>query len=285
MPEITGFIKGNTRYPDLPEEDSFKYLKENNKIFLVVADGITRDPIGMEVIPDFLDAEGMKEFLKKYPRPSPAKTVAEIFCEKILKHLNQSSEFNEEIMKSGFEHANKEIKEFNEEYFQEIDYLENDYAGCVASAGIINGRTLIWGFIGDCGLCVFNKKAELKFKTPDEVIEIGRIINSQGRDWKNPEWRGEARRKYRNNPGRTSYGALTGEEEAMRFVKAGTLELESGDMVILYSDGMDPLISSEEFKKNLQENGINNLKEFCIKESLKKQEYEREGTLVATRIE
>ncbi len=255
---------------------------------VAVADGITRDPPSL----DFLDQGtllGKVQFALKYPRPSPAKIAADTFCDSFLEFLLTRKESNESILSPAFAYANQRIKRLNQDNLEKVDYLENDFWACVASGGIVNNNKLYWSYITDCGVCVFDKGGELKFRTTNDKQEADGNVDFKGMDWKNPRWRRKRREEYRNNPEKiingqlASFGALTGEETALPFVKQGQVDLEKGDYVLFYSDGIESTIYSEEFREHLSEEGLENLKNFC-KKIHRKGNY-REGTLVASLVE
>ena len=65
------------------------------------------------------------------------------------------------------------------------------------------------------------------------------------------------RKQFRNNPNNivdgkcVSYGALTGEEEAIGFIKTGAVKIADGDTIIVYSDGMSNYLTDKEFIDNI----------------------------------
>jgi hypothetical protein len=249
--KIIAFTKHNPKHRatvlNWPEEDSFRYSIEKDKTLVALADGISRDPVGMPELPDY------KKFTGKinYPIPSPAKKAAEIFCESFVKKSKKTKPSIKSVKESAI-YANKKIKQLNKNV--KVDYLENDFAACVASFGIISGSTLYHGFATDCGVCVFDKEGKLKFKTKNEgpnpqiEKEVAKSPEEYGASWREPQRRARTRRWYRNNPKEPlSYGAFTGEKEAINFVRTGEIKLSQGDFVIFFSDGFTPLILSENF--------------------------------------
>ena len=272
---IIAFTKHNPRYLKFnrPEEDSFRYSVKKKRITLVVADGITRDPLGFREFPEKFDESAIKKFAASYPNPSPAKIAADLFCETFVRSGH------EQVLKI-FEECNNKIKRLN--HGLKVDYLENDFAACVASGGVIENGILYWGFIADCGICVFNEKFELVFRTPDEGPrkEIDEDAKKSGKNWNQSEWRARVRSYYRNNTKNPfSYGAFTGEDSALKFVKCGKREIKEKDIVIFYSDGMGPLLFSGE---------INKLKNVAELENYVDKNLEKiqgaEGTIVAFEI-
>ncbi len=286
MAKIIAFTKKNTRFPSLPEEDSFQYLKTNNKVIVAVADGITRDPIGVKDYPSVNNKKATKAALDKYPNPSPARYAADEFCNSFTKFLKKDNKTHETSLLNAFKFANGKINNLNREYNPSIDYLENDYWACVASGGVIINNFLYWGYICDCGVCVFDKLGNLRFRTADDMKDVSKYIDSQGKSFRSASWRKIIRYKYRNNlknvvAGKLmSYGALTGEHNALEFVKIGKFKLEKGDYVCFYSDGMAEVIYSKEFKSNLIKKKLDDLKEFSERVAKKDKKYEKEGTLV-----
>ena len=45
-----------------------------------------------------------------------------------------------------------------------------------------------------------------------------------------------------------SYGAITGESASLKYVRTGSLKLNKGDFVVVYSDGVVPILFYKEFK-------------------------------------
>lgn len=248
--EIKAITKKNPKFErfNYPQEDSFAYKLDHENI--AVADGITRDPIGMKERPD--DEEGLIEVSKKYPRPSPAKIAADLFCKSFLGYAKKNK-LNGEIIAEAFSYANNKIKQLNSKKNKNPNYLENDFWACVASAGIIKDNILYYGFIADCGVVIFNKDGNLKLRTenqgPNSRGSIDKDIRKKyDTSFKFQKGRRIIRSLYRNamtNP--LSYGALTGERTALGFIRTGSLRLEKGDYIGFYSDGMNSILDSKEF--------------------------------------
>ncbi len=223
---------------NFPMEDQF-YADDYE---VIVADGITRDPIGVSD----LNACSFQQMLEKYPRPSggelAARTVTQTFA-------NTVGDLKERLIK-----CNQAVKELNRIYIQKCDYLQNDYYGAVAACVQIDGNTLHYAYICDCGIIVYNKSGDIKFQTEDDKERYSDpYINQIGIPWNLPEARVIVRRDYRNNLDNikngkcVSYGALTGEETAISFIKSGQLELSVGDIVAVYSDGFTPFLKDAQF--------------------------------------
>lgn len=278
---IKAFTKHNPKFRAYghSEEDSYKYSIENDNIVIAVADGVTRDPIGIKQFPENPNRETIKEIMKKYPTPSPAKIAADLFCESVIKKLKTPSV---KSVKASIKYANKRIQLLNKKNNPCPDYLENDFWACVGVCGVVHKNFLYYGYICDCGLCVFSKDGKLKFITEDDgpSKRDSDIWNSsllKGKKWYDSEARKIIRSCFRNNPQeKHSYGAFTGEETALHFIRINAIELEKNDFIFFFTDGMQPIVTFSTFNpKNI----FGNLEEYAEKNS------ERiggsEGTLVA----
>ena len=128
----------------------------------------------------------------------------------------------------------------------------------------------------------------MKFKTEDDKeLYSDPYINKIGISWDLPEARKLVRSKYRNNLNNivdgkcVSYGALTGEESAVSFIRSGQIKLEDGDIIIVYSDGFSYYLTDKEFINNII-NFDNAVFETYIEEKSKEdyEKYGKEKTLV-----
>jgi serine/threonine protein phosphatase PrpC len=243
------FLQSNTK--NKPNEDAVAV--SDSKEAFVVADGVTRS-VG----------DG-----KPYPSPSPAGMVSSFFCQKALwKALWNPKDASlpllyeprrlrsEEDIFSAFSEANLGIAELNRQlgFSENTDYFENDLAGCVAVLGVLSGSTLHYGYIGDCGLLVFDKDLNPIFLSDNN--ELGTLELFRDGRWfpGKKEKHVFMRKNFRNRPSERfmTYGVLTGEEEALSYVKTGSISLERrGDTAILFSDGIYPFIFDREFREIL----------------------------------
>jgi len=259
-----------------PEEDAYS---QTDNIF-AVADGISRDP-SYEM--DFTKTSP-EELLKNYPNPSGATMAAKTFCEIFTKVAKSGND-----IKNAFIKANQEIKTLNEKYVPEVDYLVNDFYGCVACGGIIENGILKWGVVGDCGIVVYNSQGEIKFETPNSFSTFENFVRA-GKiqfKWEQQEGRKLVRTKYRNKPDQlidgvcASYGALTGEETAENFIYTGELELHKKDLVIFYSDGFEATVKSPEFYLKILD--TDKFEQYSLElAKTDREKYGKERTLIAT---
>lgn len=253
---------------DFPVEDSY-YASENEAI---IADGITRDPIG---ISDFSSCSPL-EFLKKYPRPSGAELASKKICE--------SFHFSKGTLKERLIEANKAVKKINEGI--DCNYLENDYYAAVASCINIDNDVLYWAYICDCGVIVYDSLGNIKFQTQDDKElysdkYIDEAMNKLEISWNLPEARKMVRKNFRNNPNNiqdgkcVSYGALTGEDCIDEFIKEGKLNLEKGDYIIVYSDGFTNFLKEKSFIEQVLNFNIDSFENYINEKS--KEDYNKYG--------
>lgn len=223
---------------EFPIEDQF-YASETEAI---VADGITRDPIGISN----LSTCSPKDFLERYPRPSGAELAAKAICDTFSK---TNGSLMEKLIK-----CNESVRKLNNKYISKCDYLENDYYGAVASCISIEKYILNYAYVCDCGITIYDKLGNIKFQTKDDKeLYSDPYIDKIGISWNLPESRVIVRRDYRNNPNNiqdnkcVSYGAITGEKLAIEFIKTGQFEISDGDIIAVYSDGFKNFLHDEYF--------------------------------------
>lgn len=257
---------------NFPVEDQF-YISENEAI---VADGITRDPIGVSD----LSSCSYKELLDKYPRPSGAELAAKEICNTFSK--NNGSIRNRLIK------CNNSVKLLNNKYIPKCDYLENDFYGAVAACIHIKNKILDYAYICDCGVIVYDSLGNIKFQTEDDKKRYSDpFINRIGIAWNLPEARVIVRRDYRNNLNNiqngscVSYGALTGEASAVEFIRSGKIKLDKHDIILVYSNGFTNLLHDSEFIVQLLKFEKNKFESYVESKSLSDYEkYGKEKTVV-----
>jgi hypothetical protein len=256
MGNVAGFTVKNWKNFK-PVEDAFAYSRDGKTI--VLADGITRDPLKMFVLPNFgnpLHAYQIFKFFRNYPNPSVARRVADLFCTSFLEDFNSGMG-----VKASFDDINKRISKHNENWLsahrlKDTDYLEHDYPACVAVGLTEKDGVVSYGYIADCGFAIFDKSGEVVFRTPNEGPNSKGSIDEAVRNkyktgFRFPQGRKIIRSLYRNNPSeRLAYGALTGEIEAMHYVKCGSVKLGE-NILVVYTDGLEHVVHSGEFAQRI----------------------------------
>lgn len=260
---------------NFPIEDQF-YASDDETI---VADGITRDPIGISD----LSVCSYNERLEKYPRQSGAELAATEICNTFSK---TSGSLIDKLTK-----CNESVKKLNNKYIKKCDYLENDFYGAVASCISIKNSILDYAYICDCGVIIYDSFGNIKFQTEnDKELYSDPYINKIGIPWYLPESRVIVRRDYRNNLSNiqdnkcVSYGAITGEEAAISFIRTGQIQLSAGDLIAVYSDGFINFLHEEDFISEILDFEQVKFEKYIEEKShLDYEKYGKEKTLVLHR--
>ncbi|MFA6504079.1 MAG: hypothetical protein WCT54_04050 [Patescibacteria group bacterium] len=276
----------NDRYGYLmPPEDAMMYRDGA----IAVGDGITRDA-SRDM--DF-KKRSIEELLKTYPNPSGARFAADLFCEAFTEPGSKNPDPSE--IKKRFINANARIAKLNSKSIKRVDYLVNDFYGCAAAGVLISDGKLFWGVIADCGVIIYSKTGKTKFQSPNSMATFEKYT-ADGKitfKWETEEGRRLVRSQYRNNPTQTidgvcvSYGALTGEKTAEPFICTGVQTIGKVDLIIVYSDGFEPLVKRPDFFKTVYNKSESIFEQKLIPFSLglAKVDYEKYGkerSLIAT---
>jgi serine/threonine protein phosphatase PrpC len=261
----TDFIKFDKK----PNED-FYLISKKFPIF-VIGDGVTQSHFQSGV----------------YAFPSGARAAAEIFCYTTLEYLeNKLKKIDKKtnykmLIKKAFDLANQRIKELNENegITEKLDYLVYDYFDTVGVLGFLIGNILHYGYLGDCGLTVFDRKNTLKFQTKDQVKEAIEEIKKKIKNWDDLSQNKKTlimHRDLRNNPSGKGYGSFSGEEGVKKYYRIGSLVLNPKDLIVFYSDGFLNYFKFQEFVKILRKRDKKSLDELTFQKA--KENYEKYGT-------
>ncbi len=277
----------NIRYGHLmPPEDS---MDVQGNIF-AVGDGITRDPL----VPDGVLPASTEEALAYYPNPSGARFASDTFTREFISFMSKR-EPNQSSVYAAFIDANRKIRELNQEHNPVVDYLVNDYWACVGVGAVLDpANKLHWGLVCDCGLIIYDKDGTVRFQTPNLMKPFEDAVASKmvKFEWRTPEGRKIVRSNYRNrlemkvDDECVSYGAMTGEEALADFIRCGSVQLEAGDLAILYTDGCEHVVTHPDFFKTVYsvQDGVFEQEFVPFAQSLAIEDYEKYGkekTLVA----
>ncbi len=283
----TDIIKFNRK----PNEDFF-LISEKYPIF-VLADGVTQSrfedgsysyPAGARAAAEIFCYSAM-EYLESNFKPNKNKFLFlnfsnRVFIPKFEKFRNEESEIKK-IIENGFDFANERIWELNENegMTEKLDYVVLDYFDTVGVAGFLAKDILYYGYVGDCGLAIFDKNNNLKFQTRDMVEPAQERARSIYKNWGGMAQNERTKifhRDFRNNPSGKGYGSFTGEPGVKKYYKIDSLILDSGDLVIFYSDGFVGYLKFPEFIKILRTENKKSLNAFTFKKA--KEDYKRFGT-------
>lgn len=260
--------------------DIIKFNRKPNEDFFLISKNLKSCPI-------FVLADGVTQSRFEdgsYSYPAGAKAAAEIFCQSVMEYLEENftpSKIKNKIIKESFDFANKRIWELNENegMTEKLDYVVYDYFDTVAVAGFLAKNTLFYGYVGDCGLAVFDKNNKLKFQTEDKVEPAVERARASYKNWDGMAQNERTKifhRDFRNNPSGQGYGSFSGEAGVKKYYKIDSLILDSGDLVIFYSDGFVEYLKFPEFIKILRREDKKALDEFTFK--MAKENYQKFGT-------
>jgi len=149
----------------------------------------------------------------------------------------------------------------------------------VSIAGFIIKNNLYYGYVGDCGLAIFDKNNRLKFQTKDTVtpaIEKAKKIYKNWESFPIEKKHLIMRKEFRNRQDVKGYGSFTGGEGVKKYYKIGSKNLKEKDLIIFYSDGFLNYLKFPEFIEILRKQDKKSLDKFTIRKA--KENYEKYGT-------
>ncbi len=240
------------------QREDFYYIENN---IFCVADGVTRDLIGGEISSYPKTKEEANYIAEHYPNPSGAFEAAKIIATNFVTYLkNVKEKIEEDSIKEAIKNANREVWNINKD--RKIDYVGEDLYCSVAVGGIITKEYLYCFGIGDCYIKVFDENKNEVFTTENDHIRMEEYENEFLKkglySWNDPRGRILIRAGIRNNSiitykgKKVGFGALTGEESAMDFVKVYKVPLENVKYICAYSDGCMPYFENkDEIEKTL----------------------------------
>jgi len=240
-----------------PEEDYF-YLEDN---IFCVADGVTRDLIGGDIRPYPKTKEEATYIAEHYPNPSGAFESSKIIADNFVKYMKQAKKITETEILEAIKKANKDVWEINKN--RKIDYVGEDLYCSEAVGGVITEEFLYCFGIGDCYIKVYDENYDELFTTVNDHEWMEKFEEEYLKkglyNWLDPRSRLLIRGALRNNyivtyqGEKVGYGALTGEDRAMDFVKVHKIPLAKAKYIVAYSDGCMPYFENkEEIKKTLE---------------------------------
>ncbi len=218
---------------------------------------------------------------KRYPHDDHGYDAAKTFTDSFVNYARSAIENNdvtESTVHDILKHVNAEIRTLNISLGKQYgDPLNYDVAETVGMGAFVYNGRLFYGGLEDCYVNV------LRGGTLDNVAPLDfHIVRSQkymellhhdgkfpeyvpdelkGRLWEESYWEPCWCTYLRNNKNAfdennelMGWGCFTGEIEAEYFFQSHTVELQPGDYVLLFSDGMIPALKDDDFVKWLVEN-------------------------------
>jgi len=275
--KIFSIIKKSSLRPERPKED-YLVLSKKFPIF-AVADGVTlRAKTG-----------------KKYPNPSGAAQVAKIFCEKIVfKAEKKYEKFSKKDLPDIFEIANKAVADYNflkGRTEKTINYFDFDLFSATTSFLLIKDNKAYWFSLCDAGLMIFDKLGKKIFNSPSFSPINGKFLPKNWNKMESNE-RDIVMHKFRNKLGKNGellgYGVVDGQKQAVEYLNYGEIDINAGDLAIIYTDGFENYFDSKDFIKMFVEWPNDLDKKFSIyEEKMAKKDkikYGLERTLVAVKV-
>lgn len=263
---------------DLPLEDAF--TQSFNYPIFCVADGVLLEP----------KPGG------KYPNPSGASLVAQEFVKMAKDYLEKDyPKVTLETIKKAFIRANQAIGKTNRRYNhykRNSNFLDFDLFCTTGTVAVILKNKLYWGSIADSFVAVFSKNGKLKFRSPDGWRHMKFPKDFKGWSWQ--EQRTHVRKYLRNGiirDKKIGYGVLNGEAKAMKYLDSGVVQLNTGDLIVVGTDGYEHNIKVKSFIKLLREiikekkgakSKLRELEKILIKKNPDK--YGHERTLLAVKV-
>jgi len=225
----------------------------------------------------------------RYALPYGAKKAAQIFCKSSVKYLEKnlgnkklSPSQIKNIVKDSFDSGNAKIKALNEKHEineKTMDYVQHDWFDTVGVTAVVVSGVLHYGVVGDCGLAIFNQSDKKIFQTRDGVHPAVLRFEKKYPDFASFSKEKRAfliHKEFRNNPNGQGYGSFTGELSVEKYYVLGSKKLTKGDMVVLYSDGLVPLLKNKETIKKIREGNKKEFKKYIM--GLAKENPEKYGS-------
>jgi serine/threonine protein phosphatase PrpC len=211
---------------------------------------------------------------REYPFDDFGYDAASTFCNTFVnksreyKHLVN---FNENDFKQILLKANEAIRKLNvslgKEYNDPINY---DLAETVGVGAVISGNTLFYGGVEDCyvnvlrgdnleEISIWNYTIKKSFNYRDTLTLKGTVHDyipaSIQKQLDPADYTEYCQCAYlRNNPNVLSekkesvgWGCFTGESEVEHFIQVYKVKLKKGDHILLFSDGMIPVLDNKDF--------------------------------------
>jgi hypothetical protein len=151
-----------------PKEDY--HIASNDPPVFVVSDGVT------------LNFERLIETNKKYPSPSPAGDVAEIFCKAVIeKGSEKFADASPECMEDIFRYANAEVGKYNQKTGKnDISGNPTGYYSATGAFTLVKDRQVYWLSICDAFVAYFSGDMQVKFMSSGSCSPYA-VINGEER--------------------------------------------------------------------------------------------------------
>jgi len=233
---------------------------------------------------------------KEYPNPSPAGEVAKIFCDSVIREAEcRYKNFSENNTLEVFEYANGTVRKYNEKNGRtndSVDYWWNDFYASTGAFVVIKENWVYWASICDSYVLHFDGNGMCKFKSPECNSFEEAAAPQYDRALNDPIAKAQYTWRYKRNGinaerKKVGYGVITGELNANLYLAKGGFKVESGDLILVITDGFEKYIEIPEFisilnKSNFSEEEFVKFTAGKVEEDPNKFGHER--TIIAIRI-
>jgi len=211
---------------------------------------------------------------RQYPFDDHGYEAASKFCEGFTEHCKthlSSESFSLKTLKDILIDSNKDIKKLNIQLNKKFkDPVNYDLAETVGVGAVIKGSTLYYGGLEDCYVNVLRgENFENVAKWDYQIVKASKYIDKLSsedklKDYipkelknklkKENEWEPCWCNYLRNNENArdeegnlVGWGCFTGEEEVEGFIQTHSVVLKKNDHILLFSDGMIPVLRDKDF--------------------------------------
>jgi len=224
----------------LPKEDA--WVVDLRRGVFAVADGVHLR-LGIEY-----QGKGVEYRSAKYPNPSPAGALSQMFCNSFLKFARRES------IQKAFSSANRSVSHFNKKRKKgETFSTAEAYYAATGAFGWIKKDALAWGNICDASVSIIDKNGKMAFWQTDHHHhnEFDPILSSYSGLDQTYMLRTVFRNALSPKGKKLGYGVITGEPAAELYVHFGKKRLRHGDLVVFASDGFEAFFKEVSFRKAL----------------------------------
>jgi hypothetical protein len=248
MKNLFTFHENSRKNPWRKQADYFKVDADKN--FMALADGIDRDYVRKN---------------KKYPLENYGDSIAKLFVETAYE-IHEGFNFAKAGQMDEFLHeVNKAIYDFNEEHGFDYEAEDTPYwmGECAGGVVKVTDKILYYGVLEDVYINVLRGEEMRDMVKMD--YQIMRAYNyAKSEIDKNPEKGREFEevwcKKLRNNPDikddngeKVGWGSFNGERAASKFWQTGKVELKTGDIILMISDGAVQLFTDHMLSEKTDE--------------------------------
>jgi len=230
--------------------------------------------------------------LKGYGKQA-AEIAGKSLFDYIQEHIEKEIDGNN-LLIGAYKYANAQIKKYNEELganYSNLDFEKIGLVGCTCAYGFVKEKVLYFAQLNDSGVMVFdqygNREIDFIYNQSAYYKYIKELREQKGIEEDSVKEHQLIRKEIINNFDliyldlNAGLGAMTGQEESVKFLHYGCSHLFCGQKALFYTDGFIPYVYSKEFIDVLLEKNDKEVKRFVeskMQESSEK--YGKEKTLI-----